>query len=158
MTSRAGLLALIALLLASRSAPATAQARPTISLVPVQSLSFGLLVPGRSEVVPVSDVSRRAVVALAGTGAVDVTLVLPSALETSTGERITLRFSTSDAAILTTSGTSLSRLDPQQVNRVQLANDRTVLFVLGGTAVTSAATRPGHYTARVTLMVNQPGT
>ena len=158
MTPRAGLAALVALLLASWSAPAAAQSRPTISLVAVQSLSFGLLLPGRSEVVPVSDVSRRAVVALAGTGAVDVTLVLPSAMETSTGEKIALRFSTSDAALLTTGGSSLAQLDPLQVNRVQLGNDRTVLFVLGGTAVTSATTRPGHYTARVALMVNQPGT
>jgi hypothetical protein len=158
MTTRAGLFALIALLLASRSAPVAAQSRPTISLVPVQSLSFGLLLPGRSEAVPVSDVSRRAVVALAGNGPVDVALVLPSAMETSTGERIPLRFSNGDAALITTSGTSLTQLDPLQVNRVQLGNDRTVLFVLGGTAITSATTRPGHYTARVTLMVNQPGT
>ena len=157
MTARTGLVAL-ALFLASWSASADAQSRPTISLVSVQSLSFGLLLPGRSEVVSVSDVSRRAVVALAGTGAVDVALVLPSAMETSTGEKIPLRFSTSDAALLTTSGTSLSQLDPMQVNRVQLGENRTVLFGLGGTAVTSAATRPGHYTARVALMVNQPGT
>ena len=158
MTPRTGQVALIALLLASWSAPVAAQSRPTISLVPVQSLSFGLLLPGRSEVISVSDVSRRAVVALAGTGSVDVALVLPSAMETSTGEKIPLRFSTGDAALLTTSGTSLGQLDPLQVNRVQLGSDRTVLFVLGGTAVTSAATRPGHYTARVALMVNQPGT
>jgi hypothetical protein len=158
MTPRTGLVGLIALLLASWSAPVAAQSRPTISLVPVQSLSFGLLLPGRSEVIPVSDVSRRAVVALAGTGPVDVALVLPSAMETSTGEKIPLRFSAGDAALLTTSGTSLGQLDPLQVNRVQLGSDRTVLFVLGGTAVTSAATRPGHYTARVALMVNQPGT
>jgi hypothetical protein len=158
MTPRTGQVALVALLLASWSAPVAAQSRPTISLVPVQSLSFGLLLPGRSEVIPVSDVSRRAVVALAGTGSVDVALVLPSAMETSTGDKIPLRFSTGDAALLTTGGTSLGQLDPLQVNRVQLGSDRTVLFVLGGTAVTSAATRPGHYTARVALMVNQPGT
>ena len=36
--------------------------------------------------------------------------------------------------------------------------DRTILFVLGGTAVTATTTRPGQYTARVTLLVNQPGT
>jgi len=158
MTPRTGQVALIALLLASWSVPVAAQSRPTISLVPVQSLSFGLLLPGHSEVISVSDVSRRAVVALAGTGSVDVALVLPSAMETSTGEKIPLRFSTSDAALLTTNGTSLGQIDPLQVNRVQLGSDRTVLFVLGGTAVTSAATRPGHYTARVALMVNQPGT
>jgi hypothetical protein len=33
-----------------------------------------------------------------------------------------------------------------------------VLLILGGTAVTSAATRTGHYTARVALLVNHPGT
>jgi hypothetical protein len=137
---------------------AAAQSKQTVSIIPVQSLSFGLLLPGLREAVPVSDVSRRAVVALAGDGPVDVALVLPSFLETPTGERIPLHFSAGDAALLTTSGSSLGSLDPQQVNRVQLGNDRTVLFVLGGTAVTAATTRPGHYTARVALLVNHPGT
>jgi hypothetical protein len=158
MTSRTGIHGLFALLLASWSVSAAAQATRTVSIVPVQSLSFGLLMPGLREAVPVTDVSRRAVVALAGDGPVDVALVLPSALETSGGDRIPLRFSAGDAALLTTSGHPLSQLDPLQVNRVQLGNDRTVLFVLGGTAVTSASTRPGHYTARVALLVNHPGT
>ena len=158
MTSRTGLLGLFALLLASWPMPATAQAKQSVSIVPVQSLSFGLLVPGLRGAVAVTDVSRRAVVALAGNGPVDVALVLPGALETTTGERIPLRFASTDAALLSTSGTTLSSLDPLQVNRVQLGNDRTVLFVLGGTAVTSASTRPGHYTARVALLVNHPGT
>jgi len=158
MTSRTGLLALFALLLASWPTPAPAQSKQVVSITPVQSLSFGLLLPGLREAVSVTDVSRRAVVALAGDGPVDVALVLPSAMETPTGDRIPLRFAASDAALLTTSGTTLSQLDPLQVNRVQLGNDRTVLFVLGGTAVTSATTRPGHYTARVALLVNHPGT
>ena len=158
MTPRTGLHALFALLLASWPAPLLAQAAPSLSIVPVQDLAFGLLLPGRREAITTNDVSRRAVVALAGSGAVDVTLVLPNALETHTGERIALHFSTGDAALLTTGGTTLSPLDPLQVNRVQLGNDRTVLFVLGGTAVTSHATRPGHYTARVTLLLSNPGT
>jgi hypothetical protein len=158
MTSRTGLRGLFALLLASWPIRAAAQSKQQVTVVPVQSLSFGLLVPGLREVVAVTDVSRRAVVALAGDGPVDVALVLPTALQTPTGDRIPLRFSTNDAALLTTSGTTLSSLDPLQVNRVQLGNDRTVLFVLGGTAVTSASTRPGHYTARVALLLNHPGT
>ena len=158
MTTRTGLHALFALILASWPNPAAAQSKQTVSIIPVQSLSFGLLLPGLREAVTVTDVSRRAVVALAGDGPVDVALVLPSAMETSSGDRIPLSFSTSDAALLTASGTTLSQLDPLQVNRVQLGNGRTILFVLGGTAVTSATTRPGHYTARVTLLVNHPGT
>lgn len=158
MTSRTGLGVLFALLLASWPPPSHAQSSKSVSINPVQSLSFGLLLPDRREVIRVTDVARRAVVALSGNGPVDVTLVLPSALETASGERITLQFSAGDAALLNTSGGTIGTLDPMQVNRVQLGNDRTVLFVLGGTAVTTATTRPGHYTARVALLVNQPGT
>jgi hypothetical protein len=158
MTSRTGLRLLFALLLASVAVRADAQSTASVSIIPVQNLSFGLLLPGLREAIRVTDVSRRAVVALAGNGPVDVTLVLPAALETPTGERIPLQFSAGDAALLTTSGSTLGTLDPLQVNRVQLGNDRTVLLVLGGTAITAATTRPGHYTARVALLVNQPGT
>jgi len=158
MTSRTGLGVLFALLLASWATPITAQSSQAVSIVPVQSLSFGLLLPGLREVVRVTDISRRAVVALAGNSSVDVVLVLPNAMESASGDRIPLQFSSSDAAILTTSGNALAQLDPLQINRVQLGNDRTVLFVLGGTAVTSATTRPGHYTARVALLVSNPGT
>jgi hypothetical protein len=158
MTSGTGLAVLFALLLASWATPTAAQSSQAVSIVPVQSLSFGLLLPGLREVVRVTDVGRRAVVALAGNASVDVVLVLPDALESASGARIPLQFAPSDAAILTTSGSALAQLDPLQVNRVRLGNDRTVLFVLGGTAVTSATTRPGHYTARVALLVSNPGT
>ena len=158
MTPRTGIRALLALLLASWPIAAGAQSVPAVSVVSVQSLSFGLLVPGHREVVRVSDAARRAVVALAGSGPMDVTLVLPTALETPAGDRIPLQFSAGDAVLLTTSGSTLATLDPLQVNRVQLDNDRTVLLVLGGTAVTPTATRPGHYTARVALLLNPPGT
>ena len=158
MTSRTGLHSLFALLLASWPIPATAQSSQAVDVVPVQSLSFGLLVPGRREAVSVNDAGRRAVVALAGNGAVDVTLVLPSALETPAGDRIPLQFSTGDAVLLTTAGSTIATLDPLEINRVQLQNDRTVLLVLGGTAVAPATTRPGHYTARVALLLNPPGT
>jgi hypothetical protein len=158
MTTRTGRQALLALILASWPSLTAAQPKRTVSIVPVQSLSFGLLMPGLQEAVAVTDVSRRAVVALSGSGPIDVALVLPAAMETPAGDRIPLTFSTRDAALITTSGSTLSQLDPRQVNRVQLGKDRTVLFILGGTAVTSATTRPGRYTARVAMLVNPPGT
>jgi len=158
MTSRTGYRLLFALLLASWPTLGSAQAVQNVSIIPVQNLSFGLLLPGIPEAVRVTDVSRRAVVALAGDGPVDVTLVLPQALETPNGDRIALRFSTGDAALLSATGTTLSPIDPLQINRVQLGNDRTVLFVLGGTAQTTAMTRPGHYSARVALIINHPAT
>jgi len=158
MMSRRGWSTLVALLLASWPIPAAAQAPQTVSIVPVQNLSFGLLLPGFQNAVSIGDVSRRAVVALAGNGPVDIAVVLPTALETTSGDRIDLHFSASDAALLSAAGSTLSPLDPRQINRVQLGNDRTVLFVLGGTAQTTAMTRPGHYAARVALIINHPGT
>jgi hypothetical protein len=158
MTTRTGRQVLLALILASWPSLAAAQPKRTVSIVSVQSLSFGLLMPGLQEAVSVTDVSRRAVVALSGSGPIDVALVLPTAMETPAGDRIPLSFSTRDAALITTSGSTLSQLDPRQVNRVQLGKDRTVLFILGGTAITSATTRPGRYTARVAMLVNHPGT
>jgi len=158
MTSRTGLRPLLALLLASWPVRADAQSQKSVSITPVQSLSFGLLVPGLQGAVRVTDASRRAVVALAGKGPVDITLVLPSSLDSPAGDRIPLQFAAGDAAFLNADGSTISTLDPLQVNRVQLRNDRTILFVLGGTAITATTTRPGQYTARVTLLVNQPGT
>jgi hypothetical protein len=158
MTPRTGQRTLFALLLASWPTLAGAQSQQTVSINPVQNLAFGLLMPGLREAVPVTDASRRAVVALSGSGPIDVTLVLPNALETPAGDRIPLSFSTSDAALITTSGTTIKQLDPLQANRIQLGNDRTVLLILGGTAITSTNTRTGHYTARVALLVNHPGT
>src|SRR6187551_1173436 len=116
MTSRTGLRVLFALLLASWASPTAAQSAQAVSIVPVQSLSFGLLLPGLREVVRVTDVARRAVVALAGNAPVDVVLVLPNAMESPSGDRIPLQFSPSDAALLTTSGSALAQLDPLQVN------------------------------------------
>jgi hypothetical protein len=158
MTSRGGLRLMFALLLASWPMTLAAQAPQMVSIVPVQSLSFGLLVPGMHNAISVTDVSRRAVVALAGSGPMDVALILPTALRTPSGDEIPLHFASGDAALLSSAGSTLTTLDPLQINRVQLSNDRTVLFVLGGSALTSALTRPGHYTARVALVLNNPGT
>jgi hypothetical protein len=158
MTPRTGWLLSFALLLASWPSPAAAQSPNDVSIVPVQNLSFGLLLPGFRNAVSIADVSRRAVVALAGEGPVDVAVVLPSALQTAGGDQIPLQFSAGDAAFVSPTGSTLSSLDPRQINRVQLSNGSTVLFVLGGTAQTTAMTRPGHYTARVALILNHPGT
>lgn len=149
---------MFALLLASWPMTLSAQAPQMVSIIPVQSLSFGLLVPGTRTAISTTDVSRRAVVALAGSGPMDVTLILPTALQTRSGDEIPLHFAPGDAALLSSAGSTLTSLDPLQINRVQLSNDRTVLFVLGGSAQTSAMTRPGHYTARVALVLNNPGT
>lgn len=151
--------ALIAvLLLTSWGAAAQSQTAQSVTVIPVQSLSFGLLLPGVPEVVPATDVARRAVVALSGSGPVDVTLVLPTSLVTPDGGSIPLHFGTADAGLLPTIASPVVALNPFQVNRVQLTADRAAHVVLGGSALPSRGQRPGHYSARVLVIVSQPGT
>ena len=158
MTSRSWCALFGALLLASAPPAAGAQVPQSASVYPVQPLSFGLLLPGRTEVVPATDVARRAMVALAGSGQVDVTLVLPSSLSTRDGMSIPLQFGANDGGLLLSAGAPTLPLDPFQVNRVSLAPDRTAYLVLGGTALPAVSQRPGHYSARVLIIVSQPGT
>jgi hypothetical protein len=157
MLGRARSLA-VALLLGSWARVAPAQSAQSTTVIPLQSLSFGLLLPGVRETVQVTDIARRAVVALAGSGAVDVTLVLPTSLEGPDGSSIPLTFGATDAGILPTVASPVMALNPFEVNRVQLSAERAVHFVLGGTALPSRTHRPGHYSARVLVIVSQPGT
>ena len=156
-TGRWRALALV-LLLASWVRPASAQSSPSTSIVTVQSLSFGVLLPGVRETVQITDVARRAMVALTGSGAVDVTLVLPATLDSPNAGSIPLVFGAADAGMLPTVASPVIALNPYQVNRIQLTADRAVHFVLGGTALPSHAHAAGHYTARVLVIVSQPGT
>jgi hypothetical protein len=146
-----------ALLLGSCPATAVGQAG-TITIVPVQALSFGLLFPGTMEVVRVTDVARRAVVALAGSGSVDVSFVLPTALETEGGLPIPLRFGPTDAGVLTSRSLAPMPINPHDMTRVQLSPDQPVHVLLGGTALAAPDQRQGRYTARVLVLVSQPGT
>lgn len=147
---------LTALLLVS-SATAAAQAQ-AVTVSPEQGLSFGLLLPGAPESVALDDVARRGMVALAGSGSLDVTFVLPTALVSPEGGSLPLSFSPGSAGLLTTAGSAVSPLNPQQLQRVQLTTDRVTRLVLGGTAQPAASQRAGHYTARIVVIVSQPGT
>jgi hypothetical protein len=134
------------------------QAPSSATVVPLQALSFGLLFPGTREIVSINDVARRALVALSGSGPVDITLVLPASLTSPDGGSIPLHFSSTDAGVLPSLGGVVSPLNPYQVNRIQLAPDRAVHFVIGGTAEPTTTLHPGHYSGRVLVIVSQPGT
>lgn len=129
-----------------------------VTVSPVQGLSFGLLLPGAPETVRLDDVARRGMVALSGTGSLDVTFVLPAALLSAEGGSLPLTFSTASAGVLASSGTAATPVNPQQLLRVQLAADRVTHLVLGGTAQPSVSQRAGHYTARIVVIVSPPGT
>jgi hypothetical protein len=125
---------------------------------PVQGLSFGLLLPGAPETVMLDDVARRGVVALAGSGPLDVTFVLPTALVSAEGGSLPLSFSSASAGLLTSTGGTVTPINPQQLLRVQLSADRVTHLILGGSAQPAVTQRAGHYTARIVVIVSQPGT
>jgi hypothetical protein len=139
--------------------PTVAASRAQAATVsPVQGLSFGLLLPGAPETVSLDDVARRGVVALAGSGPLDVTFILPSALVSPDGGSLPLSFPTMSAGVLPSAGGAVLPFNPQQLQRVQLATDRVTHLVLGGTAQPATTQRAGHYTARIVVIVSQPGT
>ena len=136
----------------------TAARAQSVSVTPVQGLSFGLLLPGMTETVTLEDVTRRGVVALAGSGTLDVSFVLPTALLSPEGGSLPLSFSPVSAGLLLSTGGAATPVNPQQLLRVQLASDRVVHLVLGGTAHPAASQRAGHYSGRIVVIVSQPGT
>lgn len=150
-----GVLTALLLVWSGTSAVAGAQ---TVSVSPVQGLSFGLLLPGTPETVTLDDAMRRGVVALAGAGQLDVTFVLPTALLSPEGGSLPVSFSAVSAGLLASAGSAATPVNPQQLLRVQLASDRVLHLVLGGTARPASTQRAGHYSARIVIIVSQPGT
>ena len=150
-----GVLAALLLVWSGTLAAARAQA---VTVSPEQGLSFGLLLPGTSETVALDDVARRGVIALAGSGSLDVAFVLPSALLSPEGGSLPISFSAVSAGLLASAGGATAPINPQQLQRVQLAPDRVMHLVLGGTAQPAASQRAGHYSARIVVIVSQPGT
>lgn len=138
--------------------PAARAQSAGVSIISLQPLSFGVLIPGVPEHVDVTDVSRRAMLVLTGSGTVDITLVLPRSLTTPSGDEIPIRFGTTDAALLASPGGPVTLLNALQVNRVQITPDRPVYIVIGGSVTATTVQRPGNYTAAVALVVSQPGT
>jgi hypothetical protein len=140
-------------------AQAQAPAATSFTAASVQGLAFGALLPGAEETIDVTDAARRAEVMLSGQGVFDVTLVLPTALVSSTGARLPLKFATDDGLLLLGGSGSAAPLNPLATTRVRLnpAQGPTRL-VLGGTAAPAWTSVAGRYTATIVIIVTTPGT
>jgi hypothetical protein len=140
-------------------ARAQAPAGVSFDAVPLQGLSFGALLPGVPEVVPVTDAARRAEIVLSGSGTFDVTLVLPEAMVSPTGARLPLRFGAADGAVLRNVSASLVPFDPLGTNRVRLdPMQGPARLLLGGTALPAREQTAGRYTTTIVVVVTNPGT
>lgn len=145
---------LAAALLAMPVEPCFAQARSTVSALPVQGLRFGVLAAGMPAVVSPADASRRAGVELVGQGHVTVTFELPPALRTPTGSALPLRFGPTDGRITFPGSSRVIEFDPNvPVSFTIPATAGAAQIFLGGTAEPGSRQPPGSYDGRITVHV-----
>ncbi|MBD0319694.1 MAG: hypothetical protein ICV87_05130 [Gemmatimonadetes bacterium] len=142
-------------LAAGAQAPA---ARPFMA-VPVQGLTFGQLLPGVAQSIPVTDASRRAEIMVTGSGRIDLVLVLPEAMVSRTGARLPLRIGPADGAILQSAGAAPVPVNPLEPIRLDLdAAGGQVRLLLGGTVFPAQGQPAGAYGTRLRLVSISAGT
>lgn len=140
-------------------AEAQVPAPTSVEVVAVQGLQFGPLLPGVPESISVTDAARRAEIILTGTGTVELAVLLPRAMNSSTGRQIPLRFGAADAAILRNASTAPVPMNPTGTLRVQLQGDGApTRLLLGGTALPAPDQPAGDYTTTVVLVFVHAGT
>lgn len=130
-----------------------------MSVIPLQSLGFGSVVPGNAEVVPPSDAARRAEFEVRGARRFTMELVLPTQMVSPAGEVMPLSFLSTDGMI---SWLGFNRppksFDPSAPETVNLPNPSAgALVYLGSTVVPDALQAPGTYTATVTVIISNTG-
>lgn len=156
-----GLLGLLAAATLSGALAAGAQApaaRPFMAY-PVQGLTFGQLLPGVAQSIPVTDASRRAEIMVTGSGRIDLVLVLPDAMVSRTGARLPLRIGAADGAILRSAGAAPVPVNPLEPIRLDLdAAGGQVRLLLGGTVFPAQGQPAGAYGTRLRLVSISAGT
>jgi hypothetical protein len=141
-------------LLALPAEPCFAQARSTVSALPVQGLRFGVLSAGAPSIVSPADAGRRASLDLVGAGQVTVTFQLPPALRTPAGAALPLRFGPTDGRIEFPRSARVIEFDPAvPVNFTIPPGLGAARIFLGGTAQPGTRQPPGSYDGVITVQV-----
>lgn len=134
--------------------PCFAQARSTVSALPVQGLRFGVLAAGIPAAVPPADAARRAAVELVGSGAVTLTFQLPPALATDAGELLPVHFGALDGRVEFPRSNRVIEFDPNAPLSLTIPPGfGGAQIYLGGTASPRAAQPPGEYRGTITVHV-----
>lgn len=156
---RTGMLAVVlggaVLVSAFASAPALAQGGGSeATVVPVQGLRFGPLIPGASSRIGTADVGQRGELQVEGSGQYQVQFILPEAMVSAGGATIRLDFGPSDAVVVRGTAGSPLVFDPQVGTSLSLTgNVREAQLFLGGTAFPSPNQAAGSYSANITVLV-----
>ena len=145
---------LAGLMLAALGQPCFAQARSTVSALPVQGLRFGVLAAGIPSVVDPADAARRAAVELVGGGQVTLVFQLPPALHSPDGAALPLRFGPTDGRVVLPRSDRVIEFDPSVPVQFTIPPGLGAAQIfLGGTAEPGARQPPGRYDGIITVQV-----
>lgn len=134
--------------------PCFAQARGTVSALPVQGLRWGALSAGIPSPISPQDAARRASVELVGAGQVTLTFSLPAGLEAEGGAVLPLHFAPTDGRIVFPRSGRVIDFDPNLPVSFNIPPGIGAAQVfLGGTAAPGARQPPGSYGGTITVHV-----
>ncbi len=143
-----------AALLVLAAGPCFAQARSTVSALPVQGLRFGVLAAGIPAPVLPDDAARRASIELVGSGQVTLTFALPAGLSAPGGALLPLHFAPTDGRIVFPRSSRVIEFDPRVPISFGIGPEPGGAQVfLGGTAAPDAHQPPGSYSGTITVHV-----
>jgi hypothetical protein len=134
-------------------APCPSHAQSTVSMLPVQGLRFGTLMPGARSVVSPLDGQRRATLELVGTGHVTLVFELPEGL-TAGDARLPLRFGPGDGRITFPRSNRVIEFDPSVPVSFSIpAEFGGATVYVGGAAEPAPGQAPGSYGGAVMVQV-----
>lgn len=127
-----------------------------VTVVPVQNLTFGQVLPAVPEVVAPTDAARSATLEIRGARRFTLDLVLPTDLVSVAGDVLPLTFGATDATLswigFNRPPKAFDPATPQDVSLPRRAGGAVVN--LGGTASPDPLQPPGDYTATVIVIVS----
>jgi hypothetical protein len=133
--------------------PCPAYAQSTVSVLPVQGLRFGALVPGARSVVSPLDGQRRATLELVGAGHLTLVFELPDGLAAGDA-RLPLRFGPGDGRITFPRSNRVIEFDPSMPVSFSIPPEFGGATVyVGGAAEPVPGQAPGSYGGAVTVQV-----
>ena len=142
---------------------ASAQGRPgggagnqpvATAVTMVQPLQFGTLVPAITEQVTIGEAWRRGELRLEGSGNLEIRMVLPTQMTSTTGAVIPLTFALGDGGVLLDGTTQVTAFDPNQTVRVNFRkNAPGASLFLGGRALPATTQPAGSYRATVVVVL-----
>jgi hypothetical protein len=149
---------MLAAALALAGSPLPIDAQAAVSLMPVQGLRFGAIVPGLPSTISPLDGDRRAVWELVGSGSVTLLFHVPSTLGSHGDARLVLRFGPRDGLLTFPGSSRVMEFDPGLPLSLDIppGSGGATIF-LGGTVEPGNMQAPRTYQGAVTVQALPQG-